>query len=143
MAGTMKKGILLNSNITSVIAKLGHTDHITIADAGLPIPQQVERIDLAVTHGLPDFMSVLSVVTQEMQVEKAILAEEITTINPQIEQAILAHLKALELSQGRPIEVEYCRHESFKQLTHDSKAIIRTGECSPFANVILCSGVTF
>ncbi|ELX8380678.1 D-ribose pyranase [Providencia vermicola] len=139
----MKKGILLNSNITSVIAKLGHTDHIAIADAGLPIPQQVERIDLAITQGLPDFMSVLSVVTQEMQVEKVILAEEIMTVNQKMEQAILAHLKALELTQGKPIEVEYCRHEHFKKMTHDSKAVIRTGECSPFANVILCSGVTF
>ncbi|AFH93906.1 D-ribose pyranase [Providencia stuartii] len=139
----MKKGILLNSNITSVIAKLGHTDHITIADAGLPIPQQVERIDLAITQGLPDLMSVLSVITQEMQIEKAILAGEITTVNPEMEHAILAHLQALELTQGKPITVEYCSHESFKKMTHDSKAVIRTGECSPFANVILCSGVTF
>lgn len=139
----MKKGILLNSNIASVIAKLGHTDHITIADAGLPIPQQVERIDLAVTQGLPDFMSVLNVVTQEMQVEKAIIASEISAINPKMEQAILTLLKQLESAQGKPITVEYCSHERFKQLTHDSKAVIRTGECSPFANVILCSGVTF
>lgn len=139
----MKKGILLNANIVSVIAKLGHTDHITIADAGLPIPQQVERIDLAVTQGLPDFISVLSVVTQEMQVEKVILAQEIITINPEAKSAILALLEQLALSQGKPIAVEYCRHEIFKQMTHDSKAVIRTGECSPFANVILCSGVTF
>ncbi|MCW2256958.1 D-ribose pyranase [Providencia alcalifaciens] len=139
----MKKGILLNSNIVSVIAKLGHTDHITIADAGLPIPQQVERIDLAITQGLPDFISVLSVVTQEMQVEKIILAEEITAVNPEVKSAILALFKQLSLSQGKPIEIEYCHHEIFKQMTHDSKAVIRTGECSPFANVILCSGVTF
>lgn len=139
----MKKGILLNANIVSVIAELGHTDHITLADAGLPIPQGPERIDLAITQGLPDFMSVLSVITQEMQVEKAILAGEITTINPQMEKAILVHLQALELAQGNSIEIVYCSHESFKQMTHGSKAVVRTGECSPFANVILCSGVTF
>ncbi|BBG60632.1 D-ribose pyranase [Providencia rustigianii] len=139
----MKKGILLNSNIASVIAKLGHTDHITLADAGLPIPASAERIDLAVTHGLPDFMSVLRVTTQEMQVEKAILAEEISKINPQMEREILAHLQELEVVQGNHIEVVYCSHENFKQITHGSKAVIRTGECSPYANVILCSGVTF
>ncbi|EKT61410.1 D-ribose pyranase [Providencia sneebia] len=139
----MKKGVLLNSNISSVIAKLGHTDHITLADAGLPIPSQVERIDLAVTQGLPDFMSVLSVITQEMQVEKAILAEEINTINPEMKNRILAHLDLLAQMQGKPIDVEFCDHENLKKITHDSKAVIRTGECSPFANVILCSGVTF
>ena len=88
----MKKGMLLNSNVASVIAKLGHTDHITLGDAGLPIPASAERIDLAVTQGLPDFMSVLRVITQEMQVEKAILAQEISKINPQMEKAILAQL---------------------------------------------------
>lgn len=139
----MKKGVLLNANVASVIAKLGHTDHITLADAGLPIAQTTERIDLAITQGMPDFMSVLSVITQEMQVEKAILAEEIKTVNPLMEAAILAHLKQLELVQGNQIELVYCSHEHFKKITHDSKAIIRTGECSPFANVILCSGVTF
>ena len=139
----MKKGMLLNSNVASVIAKLGHTDHITLGDAGLPIPASAERIDLAVTQGLPDFMSVLRVVTQEMQVEKAILAQEISKINPQMEKAILAHLHELEAAQGNHIEVIYCSHEHFKQRTHESKAVIRTGECSPYANVILCSGVTF
>ncbi|MBN6366504.1 MULTISPECIES: D-ribose pyranase [Providencia] len=139
----MKKGVLLNANVTSVIARLGHTDQITLSDAGLPIYQGTERIDLAITQGLPDFMSVLSVITQEMQVEKVILAEEISTINPQMEAAILAHLQQLEVTQNNTIEIIYCSHERFKQLTHDSKAVIRTGECSPFANVILCSGVTF
>ncbi len=139
----MKKGVLLNANIVSVIAKMGHTDHITLADAGLPIPQGPERIDLAITQGLPSFMPVLSVVTQEMQVEKAILAGEITTMNPQMEKVILAHLHELEQAQGNRIEIVYCSHESLKQMTHNSKAVIRTGECSPFANVILCSGVTF
>lgn len=139
----MKKGVLLNANVTSVIAKLGHTDQITLADAGLPISQGPERIDLAITQGLPDFLSVLKVITQEMQVEKAILAEEITAINPEMETAILMHLQQLSATQGNHIEIAYCSHERFKQLTQDSKAVIRTGECSPFANVILCSGVTF
>ncbi len=71
-------------------------------------------------------MSVLSVITQEMQVEKVILAEEISTINPQMEAAILAHLQQLEVTKTM-IEIIYCSHERFKQLTHDSKAVIRTG----------------
>ena len=73
----MKKGVLLNANITSVIAKLGHTDQITLADAGLPISAGPERIDLAITQGLPDFMAVLRVVTQEMQVEKRSLQKKL------------------------------------------------------------------
>jgi D-ribose pyranase len=41
------------------------------------------------------------------------------------------------------IEVEQVPHEAFKQRSREAKAIIRTGECSPYANVILHSGVIF
>lgn len=34
-------------------------------------------------------------------------------------------------------------HEHFKQATKTAKAVIRTGETTPFANVILHSGVIF
>lgn len=139
----MKKGILLNADISAVIARLGHTDQIAIADAGLPIPQGPQRIDLAVTRGVPDFITVLSAITQEMQVEKVILAEEIIKLNPEMKQAILNHLTQLEIEQANNIEIIYCTHESLKQFTQESKAVIRTGECSPYANMILCSGVTF
>lgn len=139
----MKKGILLNAEISAVIAHMGHTDHITIADAGLPIPHGSQRIDVAITHGLPEFMPVFSAITDELYVEKAILAEEITQLNPDVEHAILARLKALEIQQNNKIEIIYCSHQALKQMTKESKAIVRTGECTPYANIILCSGVTF
>ncbi|MDR6296496.1 D-ribose pyranose/furanose isomerase RbsD [Pantoea dispersa] len=50
----MKKGRLLNAEVSHVIARLGHTDTLTIADAGLPIPAGPQRIDLALTPGTPD-----------------------------------------------------------------------------------------
>ena len=73
----MKKSRLLNSELSYEIAKIGHTAHITLCDAGLPIPQSVKRIDLAVEAGLPGFIQVLDPVLSEMQVEEIILAEEI------------------------------------------------------------------
>ncbi|MBF3339854.1 D-ribose pyranase, partial [Leptospira borgpetersenii serovar Hardjo-bovis] len=39
--------------------------------------------------------------------------------------------------------VRYVSHEQFKLKTADSQAVIRSGECSPYANIILCAGVTF
>ncbi|MDU3914360.1 D-ribose pyranase [Kluyvera ascorbata] len=119
----MKKGTVLNSEISSVISRLGHTDTLVVCDAGLPIPRSTARIDMALTQGVPTFMQVLGVVTQEMQVEAAILAAEIQQNNPQLHEALLKH--------------------QFKQQTADSQAVIRSGECSPYANIILCAGVTF
>lgn len=139
----MKKGTLLNSKLSWVISCLGHTDILVIGDAGLPIPTGTERIDLALTHGVPSFLQVFDVVTDEMKVEKAIVAAEIKQKNPQLHQQLLTRIDELQQRQGNSIGVEYVSHEEFKLLSHDSRAVVRTGECSPYANVMLCSGVVF
>ncbi|WP_304166682.1 D-ribose pyranase [Lonsdalea britannica] len=139
----MKKGVLLNTAISEVIARLGHTDSIAIADAGLPVAETTLRIDLALTHNVPEFMPVVATVTAEMQVEAAILANEIVENNPRIHDALLQHLLQLEQRQGNTISLHYVTHDAFKQQSAQCRAVIRSGECSPYANVILCAGVTF
>ncbi|WP_437888198.1 D-ribose pyranase [Phytobacter sp. V91] len=139
----MKKGTVLNSEISSVISRLGHTDTLVVCDAGLPVPQGTQRIDMALTQGVPGFMQVLEVVTTEMQVEAAIIAAEIQQHNPQLHETLLSHIEQLQQHQGNTIDVRYVPHEQFKKQTADSQAVIRSGECSPYANIILCAGVTF
>lgn len=139
----MKKGVLLNSEVSNVIARLGHTDHVVVCDAGLPIPATTARVDLALTHNVPTFMQVLSVITQEMQVESAILAQEIIEKNPALHAAVCEHLQQLEQHQGNTISVHYVSHEAFKAQSGQTRAVFRSGECSPYANIILCAGVTF
>ncbi|TCK61987.1 D-ribose pyranase [Seleniivibrio woodruffii] len=131
----MKKGTLLNSRISAVISEMGHTDTIVIADAGLPIPAGVERIDLAVHAGLPDFVSVLKTVLSELKVEEATIAFEIAEKNPSVYQAIQ------ELTKD--VKINIVCHEEFKSITKRAKAVVRTGECTPYANIILHSGVVF
>ena len=139
----MKKGALLNADISSAISRLGHTDTLVVCDAGIPINSGQQRIDIALTQGIPAFMQVLNVVTQEMQVEAAILASEIKQHNSDLHDAILSHIDALQRHQGNIIKVSYISHTQFKQQTACSRAIVRSGECTPFANIILCAGVTF
>ncbi|MGE4498386.1 MAG: D-ribose pyranase [Deferribacterales bacterium] len=139
----MKKGQLLNSRISAVISKMGHTDTIVIADAGLPIPASAERIDLALTTGVPDFITTLLNVLSELQVEKITIAEEIIKANHTVWDMITAVVKKTAGSQGKPIETAMVPHEKFKEMTKNAKAVIRTGECTPYANIILHSGVVF
>jgi D-ribose pyranase len=139
----MKKGTLLNADISAVISRLGHTDSLTIGDAGLPIPAGPQRIDLAVTHGIPSFLQVAQAVTHEMQVESAVIADEIRSHNAALHVELVALLKALEKQQGNVITIDYVPHEQFKTLTQRSQAVVRSGECTPYANIILTAGVTF
>ncbi|MBQ5698437.1 MAG: D-ribose pyranase [Lachnospiraceae bacterium] len=133
----MKKAGILNSDISRVLSYMGHTDLICVGDCGLPIPDEVERIDLSLKFGVPGFMETLEVVVNDMKVEKIVLAEEIKTQNPKV----LGEIEAL--FAGQEIEVEFMSHTELKALTHDCKAVIRTGEITPYANIILQSGCIF
>lgn len=133
----MKKAGILNSDISRVLSYIGHTDTICIGDCGLPIPDEVERIDLALKFGVPTFMDTLKVVKEDMKIEKIVLATEIKEQNKQV-------LKEIEeLFEGEGIEVEYVPHVELKAQTKNCKAVIRTGETTPYANVILQSGCIF
>jgi D-ribose pyranase len=131
----MKKGGVLNHRLSEVIARMGHTDQLVIGDAGLPIPPGIERIDLAVTMGVPPMMTVVGAVASELQVERIVLAEELRNANPELVDRIASLFPEAEL--------EWVSHDAFKQRTAEAVAIVRTGECTPYANVILCSGVIF
>jgi D-ribose pyranase len=134
----MKKTFLLNAQISRIIAELGHTQGIVIADCGLPIPKGIERIDLAVCAGIPSFIDVLGSVLSEMKVEKALFAKELKDNDPFFQKLADKIGKA----NGKVI-FDFCPHKEFKTETFNCAAIIRTGEQTSYANVILYSGVTF
>ncbi len=133
----MKKQGILNSDISRVLSYLGHTDSICISDCGLPVPDGTERIDLALTFGEPGFIRTLQLVTADMKVEKIILAEEIKEQNPQV----LAQIE--KLFEGQNVETEFVTHRELKHRTEGCKAVIRTGEATPYCNIILQSGCIF
>lgn len=135
----MKKSRLLNSELSYEISKIGHTAHLTLCDAGLPIPSDVKRIDLAIEKGYPSFVKTLDAILSEMMVEEIIIAKEIHEKNPEIYIEMMNLFKNHNMSP----KITEVSHEEFKSITKSSETIVRTGECTPYANVILKSGVTF
>ncbi|MFD1419197.1 D-ribose pyranase [Companilactobacillus keshanensis] len=131
----MKKTRVINSDISRVIAQMGHFDTLSIGDAGMPVPEGTEKIDLAVEAGLPSFMQVLENVLSELQVQKVYLAEEMKLQNPE-------QLKAVKNLIG-DTPIEFIAHNQMKQNLNNNKAFIRTGEETPYSNIILESGVVF
>ena len=129
----MKKNGILNSEISKVLSEMGHTDTIVIADCGLPIPKEIKRIDLALKQGTPSFLQVLEALVADMEIEKVTLAQEIKDFNPELE----------DILENKFTDKDYVSHEEFKKLTQQAKAVIRSGEATPYANIILHSGVIF
>ncbi|WP_434668273.1 D-ribose pyranase [Aeromonas sp. NJAU223] len=139
----MKRGKLLNAPLSALVAQMGHTDEITVCDAGLPIPAGPERIDLALMAGIPSLDTVLGALLTDLVVEKVIMASEIKLTSPATHQALLLQIEQHANAQGKPIAIEYCLHEAFKTRSRQSKAVVRSGEVTPYANLILCAGVAF
>lgn len=131
----MKKTGILNNRISKTVADMGHGDLLVIADAGLPISPDVEKIDVALMPGKPSFLETLECVLLELQVEKVIIAEEMNDVSPAIFDSMS------EVLPG--VEVIRVPHEEFKVMTKNARAVIRSGEFTPYANVILVSGVVF
>ena len=131
----MKKDRLLNPRLLEAVATTGHTDTLVIGDCGLPLPKGVEVIDLSITAGLPRFMDVLKAINTEFVVESAVVASEIEEKNPSVWREIQDEM------HGKPIR--FVPHEELKRMSQSARYIIRTGETSPYANIVLIGGVNF
>jgi D-ribose pyranase len=133
----MKRTTLLHAELSRVIASLGHGDTLVIGDAGLPIPAGPQRIDLAVMRGVPGMANVLAAVLSEMQVEGVVLASEAVPNGASLPGWYPQTLAA----QG--IAPQTVSHEEFKLRCASARAVVRTGECTPYANILLVAGVAF
>lgn len=100
-----------------------------------PNPQETQRIDLALRKGTPGFLETLDTILEELCVQEIILAEEMKDVSPELWHETLRRFPN--------IKVTYVSHEKLKELTKKSRAVVRTGETTSYANVILVSGVTF
>ncbi|MDF3299470.1 D-ribose pyranase [Streptomyces tropicalis] len=127
----------LNGQLARVISEIGHTDQLVVTDAGLPIPPGVERVDLAVAENLPRFLDVLDVVLAELAVEDVLLSEEIREASPQM----LAEIEKRFATQG--VALRFVPHTTFKQATAAARGAVRSGEFTPYANVLLTAGVVY
>ncbi|MFT5874472.1 MAG: D-ribose pyranase [Clostridium sp.] len=131
----MRKTTLLNSQISEVISKMGHTDTLAIGDCGLPIPDETKRIDIALIKNIPGFIETLTSILTELQIEEVIVAKETFEAN--------SHLfNEIKKAVG-DVKITFITHEELKSQLKKCKAVIRTGEQTAYANVILKSGVVF
>lgn len=125
----MKKGIL-NAQLAGLMARLGHTDTVVIGDCGLPVPVDVPVVDLAVVFGVPRFHEVLQPILDELEIEGVTIAAETPA---EVRGLIPADIE----------EVTEVSHEKLKALIPESSFVVRTGETTPYANILLRCGVPF
>lgn len=131
----MRKVGIINPEIAKWITQLGHTDMLLIADAGLPLPENVPVVDLSFSNGQIPFLTVLRGIMSELVVENIIITEETEKTSKALFDEMYEEIKEYKLIT--------CDHEELKNISKNVKVIIRTGEFTPYANIILQAGVPF
>ena len=129
----MKKDGIVNARLAYSLARLGHTDRLVVCDAGLPIPPGPEVVDLAFRFGVPSFEVVLHGLLKELVVESAVAAEDVKEQNPTVNGLLGSCLP----------DLDFVPHEELKRLSSTARLVVRTGEATPYANVVLRCGVPF
>lgn len=127
----MRRQGILHPELSAHLARLGHTDAFVIGDAGLPIPPEVPRVDLAVVLGVPGFAEVADAILAEVKVEAAVIAAE------------SAGSPAREVLRARFPDAETVPHEELKRRAARARFMVRTGDTTPYSNVIVRCGVPF
>jgi len=128
----VKKGGILHPEICKLLAASGHTDYITICDRGFPVPEGPSRIDLALVDNMPTVLDVLRAVTAEWTLDRVIITQEMTEISPQ-------HVAAIRAIVGDvPLDVR--SHLELKHLSRTARGTIRTGDTTPWGNILIVSG---
>jgi D-ribose pyranase len=129
----MKELGTVNRSIARIISEQGHQDLLMVADAGFPIPKEVEVIDISLGENNPMVLTVLAELKRFFSVEKMIMANQTKETSPSL-------FAAISQSYGENMPVETIDHAELKQLAKNVKAVIRTGDFTAYGNVILVSG---
>ncbi|MBX3084558.1 MAG: D-ribose pyranase [Anaerolineae bacterium] len=130
----MKRGLILNNQLSYALATLGHGDLMIVCDAGFPIPSNVWRIDLALIQDVPDLETVLTAISKEYIAEKVAYAAEMADNNP----VLLGKVKRIFADS----EYSTLPHaDILGTMASKAKVIVRTGAFDPWGNILLYSGV--
>jgi D-ribose pyranase len=147
----MKTHGILQNELAQLVAQMGHGDMLVITDRGFPFPrhEMTKCIDVSVGRDLPKVADVLKVVLEELEIEKVIIANETKTISPQTYKE-MTEIVAKKKNKGNKIVEENIPHVDFKDMVlngalqgKELKGFVKCGEFTPYANIILVSGVDF
>ncbi len=125
----IERGIL-NPQILSLLARVRHTNTIVISDRGFPFWPGIETVDISLVDDVPTVVQVLAALRGNFKIGHAFMAREFWEHNDESTQS--AFNDAL---YGIPITRE--AHIDFKKRVPDAIGLIRSGDTTQYANMIL------
>jgi D-ribose pyranase len=130
----MRRNGILNVKLSRAISEMGHDDILLVTDAGYPMAYDDRVIDLALCPGVPDLVTVLRAIRQEMWVEEYHMIEDAKENNPNAWNGVAEVFPDAKAST-RPNS--WFHEDGYR----GAKYIVRTGAWMPWGNVALVSGI--
>jgi D-ribose pyranase len=124
----MLKSGILNPAINSLLSRVRHTNRLVIADRGFPFWPQIETVDISLIDDVPQVLDVVQAILAEFEVGNIWMAEEFKAANTEATQATFAKLAP---------NAVWLPHARFKELVPSCIGLIRTGDTTQYANMIL------
>lgn len=126
----MLKSGILNPAINSLLCRVRHTNTLVIADRGFPFWPQIETIDISLVDDIPRVLDVLRAIRGNFAIGRAFAAQQFLEENTPdtasaLENALL----------GIPITFE--PHDDLKKRVPRAVGLIRTGDTTQYANLVL------
>lgn len=121
---------ILNPALLHLLARIRHTNTLVIADRGFPFWPEIETVDLSLVDDVPTVAQVLAALKGNFVVGRAFAAEEFLKANPPEKAA------AWTAALGA-VPVSYEPHVEFKKRVPKAIGLIRTGDTTQYANIIL------
>jgi D-ribose pyranase len=125
----LKTGIL-NPYLASLLARVRHTNTLVIADRGFPFWPDLETVDISLVDDVPTVRQVIDAIRPNFVIGRAFMAEEFRRANTDAVQSAFAAALA-------GVEINYEPHVEFKRRVPAAVGLIRTGDTTQYANIIL------
>jgi D-ribose pyranase len=130
LRATMLQTGILNPHVLDLVARVRHTNTLVIADWAFPFWPEIETVDISLTHGIPTVLDVLDLLTPVFKIGRIWQAEEFVACNP------AETVERFAKSFGTiPLTRE--AHVDFKKRVPHAIGLIRTGDPTPYGNIIL------
>ena len=128
----MIKNGILNPQINSLLSRVRHTNALVIADRGFPFWPMIETVDISLIDDVPTVLQVLNAVRGQCHFGEAYMAAEFNEHNDVNTRQLFA-----DALYGLALHKE--PHSEFKRRIPQAIGLIRTGDTTQYANVILIS----
>jgi len=126
----MLKAGILNPAINSLLSRVRHTNTLVIADRGFPFWPGIETVDISLVDDIPRVLEVLRAVRQNFVIGHAFMADEFRSHNClETQQQFQAALDGISIS--------FEPHTQLKKRVPHAIGLIRTGDTTQYANLIL------